>query len=49
MPVGALMAGSLAEWIGEPLTVATGAAILLVFSGVVWLRVPELRRENQQE
>jgi MFS family permease len=46
MPVGALLAGSVAEWIGEPLTVAIGATILLVFAGLVWLRVPKLRREG---
>jgi hypothetical protein len=40
------MAGSLAEWVGEPLTVAIGATILLTFAGLVWLRVPELRRES---
>jgi MFS family permease len=44
MPVGALLAGSVAERIGEPLTVAIGATILLVFAALVWLRVPELRR-----
>jgi len=44
MPVGALLAGSVAEWIGEPITVAIGATILLVFAGLMWLRVPELRR-----
>jgi predicted MFS family arabinose efflux permease len=44
MPIGSLLAGGVAEWIGEPLTVAIGAAILLVFAGLVWLRVPELRQ-----
>jgi len=44
MPVGALLAGSVADWIGEPLTVALGALILLVFSLVVWAKVPEVRK-----
>jgi MFS family permease len=46
MPIGSLMAGSVAEWVGEPLTVAIGATLLLTFAGLVWLRVPELRREG---
>jgi len=44
MPVGALLAGSVADWIGEPLTVALGALILLIFSVVVWAKVPEVRK-----
>jgi MFS family permease len=43
MPVGSLLAGVAAARFGEPATVAAGAAILLVFSGLVWARVPELR------
>jgi predicted MFS family arabinose efflux permease len=46
MPIGSLLAGSVAEWIGEPITVAMGAAILLVFAGLVQLRVPELRKAS---
>jgi MFS family permease len=44
MPIGSLLAGAVATGIGEPLTVAIGALILLVFSGWVWVKVPELRR-----
>ena len=44
MPIGALLAGSVADWIGEPLTVALGALILLIFSVVVWAKVPEVRK-----
>jgi MFS family permease len=44
MPVGSLLAGALAAGIGEPLTVAIGALVLLVFSGWVWVKVPELRQ-----
>jgi predicted MFS family arabinose efflux permease len=46
MPIGSLLAGSVAEWIGEPLTVAIGATILLSFAVFVWLRVPGLRKEG---
>jgi MFS family permease len=42
-PVGALIAGTVAEGIGEPLTVALGAFIMLVFAIGLWLRVPQLR------
>ena len=46
MPIGALLAGSVAERIGEPLTVAIGATVLLIFAGLVLLRVPELRKQG---
>jgi MFS family permease len=44
MPIGSLLAGSAAERIGEPLTVAIGASVPLLFAAFVWLRVPQLRR-----
>ncbi len=44
MPIGSLLAGGAASWIGEQLTVAIGAVILLVSSVLVWLIVPQLRR-----
>ncbi len=43
MPVGALLAGAAAEVIGEPLTVAIGAAIVLIFAAWLWLRMPQVR------
>jgi MFS family permease len=43
MPLGALLAGWAAEWIGEPNTVALSALISLGFAGWLWLRVPQLR------
>jgi predicted MFS family arabinose efflux permease len=46
MPIGALLAGSVAERVGEPLTVFLGALIVLVCAGVVYLRVPALRRSE---
>ena len=42
-PVGALLAGAVAEKIGETTTVALGASVLLAFGGVLWLRMPQLR------
>lgn len=46
MPLGALLAGSLAERIGSPATVLLGAVIVLICAGVVYLRVPALRRSE---
>jgi len=46
MPVGALLAGSAAAWIGEPRTVALAALVLLVFGFFVWVKVPQLRSEG---
>jgi predicted MFS family arabinose efflux permease len=43
LPVGALILGAMAERIGEPLTVALGALIMLAFAGFLWLRMPQLR------
>ena len=43
MPVGALLAGSAAAWIGEPLTVALAALVLLIFGALLWVKVPQLR------
>ncbi len=42
-PLGALLAGAVAQLIGEPTTVALGASVMLVFAGLLWLRMPELR------
>lgn len=43
MPIGSLVAGASAGWIGEPLTVVIGAVILFGFALWVMKRVPELR------
>jgi hypothetical protein len=43
VPVGALLLGTAAEVIGEPMTVALGALVALAFGGVLWLYVPQLR------
>jgi len=44
MPLGALLAGSVAEVIGEPPTIVLSALISLGFAMFLWLRVPTLRR-----
>jgi MFS family permease len=43
MPIGGLVAGTLAERFGEPLTVIAGALASLVFASLVSLKVPGLR------
>jgi MFS family permease len=44
LPIGALLAGTLAAGIGEPLAVAAGACVVLVAALLVLIRVPELSR-----
>ena len=44
MPLGAMLAGIVAQRFGEPVAVLAGATITLAYAGFVWLRVPELRR-----
>jgi MFS family permease len=42
-PLGALVSGWLADWIGEPNTVGMFAILLLIFSLLVWWRAPYIR------
>ncbi len=44
MPIGSLLAGVAAARFGEPLAVAVGAAALLLYAVLVWVRIPELRK-----
>ncbi len=44
MPAGALLAGALAEGVGEPIAVALGAFVSLAMAAFLWLRMPRLRR-----
>lgn len=44
MPLGALLAGSVAEALDEPLAVALGALVSLVAATIVWTWMPRLRR-----
>jgi MFS family permease len=45
MPIGSLLAGTLAEKIGEPLTVILGAGLLLVMAIAAWLFLPDIRKQ----
>jgi MFS family permease len=45
MPIGALLAGTAAGKIGEPLTVMIGAALLLVTAIAAWIFLPDIRRQ----
>jgi MFS family permease len=44
VPIGSLLVGGMARWIGEPLTAAISAGVLLVLAAAIWLRLPEVRR-----
>jgi fucose permease len=46
MPIGSLLAGSVAERIGEPLTVMLGAGFLLMLAIGAWLFLPVIRRQE---
>ncbi len=43
MPIGALLAGALAQRLGEPIAVQAGALLALLFAALVFWRVPRLR------
>jgi len=43
-PLGSLIAGALADIIGEPITVLIGAIIILGFSGLGWWCFPQIRK-----
>ena len=44
VPIGSLLAGVAAASLGEPVTVAIAALLLLALAGLLWLRWPALRR-----
>ena len=46
MPIGSLLAGSVAEWIGEPIAVMLGATLLLVLAIIAWVFLPDIRRQE---
>jgi MFS family permease len=46
MPLGALWSGTVAQFIGAPLTLVISAGVALLCALFFWLRVPELRRLN---
>ena len=43
MPVGSLLNGALADWVGAPITILINGIVMLLFAAMVWLRVPSLR------
>jgi MFS family permease len=46
MPIGSLLAGTIAQWIGEPVTIMVGATLLLVLALTAWVFLPDIRRQN---
>ena len=46
MPLGSLLAGTVAEQIGEPYTVMIGAALLIILAIAAWMFLPEIRRQG---
>ena len=46
MPIGSLLAGTVAERIGEPFTVMLGAGSCLLLAIVAWLFLPDIRRQE---
>lgn len=44
MPIGALMVGSMAELLTEPITLAINAVVVLLVAGFVWWRLPFIRK-----
>jgi MFS family permease len=47
-PLGALLGGALAGWIGAPWTVAGGGVICLIGAGLFALKIPALRTEARE-
>jgi MFS family permease len=45
MPIGSLLAGTVADRIGEPLTVMLGAVLVLVMAIAAWVFLPDIRRQ----
>ena len=46
MPLGSLLAGVVAEKIGEPLTVMLAGGMLMIMAIVAWLFFPDIRRQE---
>ena len=45
MPLGALLAGSVAARMGEPFTIMAGAALMMIMAVSAWIFLPEIRSE----
>jgi predicted MFS family arabinose efflux permease len=46
MPIGSLLAGVVAERVGEPLTVMLGAGLLMILAIAAWVFLPAIRRQD---
>jgi MFS family permease len=46
MPIGSLLAGAVAERIGEPLTVMLAGVMLMIMAIVAWLLFPDIRKQE---
>jgi len=46
MPIGSLLAGTLAQQISEPLTVMLGASLLMVLAVAAWIFLPAIRKQE---
>jgi MFS family permease len=46
MPLGALLNGNLAAWIGEPVTITANGVVLLGFAVLLYWRAPVMRAEQ---
>jgi MFS family permease len=44
MPLGSLLAGAMAQRIGEPITVLINASVVLLASTLIWWRLPYIRK-----
>ncbi|MFZ2361303.1 MAG: MFS transporter [Anaerolineae bacterium] len=44
MPLGSLLAGAMAQRIGEPITVLINASVVLLASSLIWWRLPYIRK-----
>lgn len=45
MPIGSLLAGALAEKIGESITVMLGAVLLFILAAAAWFFLPDIRKQ----
>jgi hypothetical protein len=44
MPVGSLIVGEMAAWLGEPPTVMIGGLIVFAYSIFIYMAVPKVRK-----
>ncbi len=45
MPLGSILAGTIAQTISEPVTVMIGASLLIVLAALAWIFLPDIRRQ----